>query len=77
MTDGGSIVASNLAERRPPSLRSAAVTSLPAGFFYDVQVNRSEAAPVTLTYTVVEKPSIAEIEYRYAALKPYLRTDRP
>jgi mono/diheme cytochrome c family protein len=33
---GGSIVASNLAERRPPSLRSGAVSSLPAGFFYDV-----------------------------------------
>ena len=33
---GGSVVASNLAERRPPSLRSAQVRSLPAGFFYDV-----------------------------------------
>ena len=33
---GGSIVASNLAERRPPSLRSATISSLPAGFFYDV-----------------------------------------
>jgi mono/diheme cytochrome c family protein len=33
---GGSIVASNLAERRPPSLRSPAVRSLPAGFLYEV-----------------------------------------
>jgi mono/diheme cytochrome c family protein len=33
---GGSVIASNLAERRPPSLRSAAVSSLPAGFFYEV-----------------------------------------
>jgi mono/diheme cytochrome c family protein len=33
---GGSVVASNLAERRPPSLRSSAVRALPAGFFYDV-----------------------------------------
>jgi mono/diheme cytochrome c family protein len=33
---GGSIVASNMTERRPPSLRSAATRSLPAGFFYEV-----------------------------------------
>jgi outer membrane protein insertion porin family len=33
------------------------------GFFYDILVDRSEGAPVTLTYTVIEKPSIAEIAY--------------
>jgi mono/diheme cytochrome c family protein len=33
---GGSIVASNMTERRPPSLRTAATRSLPAGFFYEV-----------------------------------------
>lgn len=34
------------------------------GFFYDVIVDRSETRPYTLTYTVVEKPSIAEIVYK-------------
>ncbi|MGZ3723713.1 MAG: outer membrane protein assembly factor BamA, partial [Bdellovibrionales bacterium] len=35
------------------------------GFFYNVEVDRSEGGPkVTLTYTVTEKPSISEIEYR-------------
>ena len=34
------------------------------GFFYDVSVDKSDTAPVTLTYTVVEKPSVAEIEYK-------------
>jgi outer membrane protein insertion porin family len=33
------------------------------GYFYDVQVDRADGPKVTLTYTVVEKPSIAEIEY--------------
>jgi mono/diheme cytochrome c family protein len=33
---GGSVVASNLTEQRPPSLRSRAVSALPAGFFYEV-----------------------------------------
>jgi mono/diheme cytochrome c family protein len=33
---GGSLVAANLAERRPPSLRSPAVRGLPAGFLYEV-----------------------------------------
>jgi mono/diheme cytochrome c family protein len=33
---GGSVVASNLTERRPPSLRSPAVSALPAGFLYEV-----------------------------------------
>lgn len=33
------------------------------GFFYNVEVDRSEGNKVTLTYTVTEKPSIAEIEY--------------
>jgi mono/diheme cytochrome c family protein len=33
---GGSIVASNMTERRPPSLRTATTRSLPAGFFYEV-----------------------------------------
>jgi len=34
------------------------------GFFYDVIVDRSDSKPYTLTYTVVEKPSIAEITYK-------------
>jgi mono/diheme cytochrome c family protein len=33
---GGSVVASNLPEQRPPSLRSRRVSALPAGFFYEV-----------------------------------------
>jgi mono/diheme cytochrome c family protein len=33
---GGSVVAANLSESRPPSLRAPAVRSLPAGFFYEV-----------------------------------------
>jgi mono/diheme cytochrome c family protein len=33
---GGSVVAANLTERRPPSLRSPTVSALPAGFFYEV-----------------------------------------
>jgi len=33
------------------------------GYFYDVIVDRSEGNPTTLTYTVVEKPSMAEILY--------------
>jgi mono/diheme cytochrome c family protein len=33
---GGSIVASNMTERRPPSLRTAATRALPAGFLYEV-----------------------------------------
>lgn len=33
------------------------------GFFYDIIVDRSDAAPFTVTYTVVEKPTIAEIVY--------------
>jgi outer membrane protein insertion porin family len=33
------------------------------GFFYNVTVDRSETAPITVTYTVQEKPSIAEIEF--------------
>jgi len=54
------------------------------GYFYDVQVDRSEGpGKVTLTYTVVEKPSISEIEYKghdeleeselkdAASIKPY------
>lgn len=34
------------------------------GFFYDVIVDRSDSKPYTLTYTVVEKPSVAEIVYK-------------
>jgi outer membrane protein insertion porin family len=35
------------------------------GYFYDVEVDRTETSPkVTLTYTVTEKPSISEIEYK-------------
>ena len=34
------------------------------GFFSDVQVERSDAAPLTLTYVVKEKPSVTEIVYR-------------
>ncbi len=53
------------------------------GFFYDVIVDRSEGAKVTVTYTVVEKPSITEITFdgndeledeelrETAAIKPY------
>src|SRR5690606_28010737 len=33
------------------------------GFFYDVQVSRNEGPNVVLTYNIVEKPSIVEIEY--------------
>lgn len=33
------------------------------GYFYDVQVDRSESGPLVLTYHVVEKPSIVEIDY--------------
>lgn len=33
------------------------------GFFYDVIIDRSETKPYTLTYDVVEKPSIGEIVY--------------
>lgn len=53
------------------------------GYFYNVEVDRSEGAEIILTYTVTEKPSVAEIEYdgndeidddelrETAALKPY------
>ncbi len=33
------------------------------GFFYNVTVDRSETAPITVTYTVQEKPSITEISF--------------
>jgi mono/diheme cytochrome c family protein len=33
---GGSVVAANMVERRPPSLRAAAMRALPAGFYYQV-----------------------------------------
>jgi len=33
---GGSVVAANLTERRPPSLRSPTVSALPPGFFFEV-----------------------------------------
>lgn len=33
------------------------------GFFYNVTVDRSETVPITVTYTVQEKPSIAEIDF--------------
>jgi outer membrane protein insertion porin family len=33
------------------------------GYFYDVQVDRSDGPRPTVTYTVVEKPSITEIKY--------------
>ena len=33
------------------------------GYFYNVQVDRSEGPNVTLTYTVTEKPSVTEIVY--------------
>lgn len=33
------------------------------GFFYNIEVDRSESTPITLTYTVTEKPSITEIAY--------------
>lgn len=53
------------------------------GFFYNVVVDRSEGSNITVTYTVIEKPSIAEIEFdgndeledeelrETAAIKPY------
>ena len=34
--DGQSVVASNMNERRPPSLRSPAIRALPPGFLYEV-----------------------------------------
>ncbi len=34
------------------------------GYFYNVEVDRSEGSKITLTYTVQEKPSVAEIEYK-------------
>ena len=34
------------------------------GYFYTVEVDRSDGPKVTLTYSVTEKPSIAEIEYK-------------
>lgn len=35
-----------------------------SGFFYDIQVNREgQGSDITLTYTVVEKPSIVEIAF--------------
>lgn len=33
------------------------------GFFYNIIADRSEGPNITLTYTVVEKPSIAEIDF--------------
>jgi outer membrane protein insertion porin family len=33
------------------------------GFFYNVEVDRTDGPQITVTYTVVEKPSMAEIEY--------------
>ncbi len=33
------------------------------GYFYNVEVDRSEGSKVTLTYTVTEKPSVSEIAY--------------
>ncbi len=53
------------------------------GYFYNVEVDRSETAEIVLTYTVTEKPSVTEIEYdgndeidddelrETAGLKPY------
>ena len=34
------------------------------GFFYNVLIDKTESGPITLTYTVVEKPSVTEIDYR-------------
>lgn len=34
------------------------------GFFYDVVVERTEGSKITLTYSVVEKPSVVEIQYK-------------
>ncbi len=53
------------------------------GYFYNIEVDRTEGPKVTLTYTVTEKPSIAEIVFKggdeleetelkdTAAIKPY------
>ncbi len=53
------------------------------GYFYNIEVDRTEGAKVTLTYTVTEKPSVSEIVFKgndeveesdlkeTAALKPY------
>lgn len=53
------------------------------GFFYNIEVDRSETAEIVLTYTVTEKPSVVEIVYEgndeidddelkeTAGLKPY------
>lgn len=53
------------------------------GFFYNVEVDRTDGPGITLTYTVTEKPSIAEIAYEgndeigddelkeQAGIKPY------
>ncbi len=48
----------------PANIRQDLQELFNTGFFYDVRVEQSDAKPVTLTYTVVEKPSIAEIEYK-------------
>jgi outer membrane protein insertion porin family len=47
----------------PETVHEDIVQLFSLGYFYDVQVDRSEGAPIVLTYTVVEKPSIAEIVY--------------
>jgi outer membrane protein insertion porin family len=47
----------------PTTVRQDVQELFNTGFFYDVQVDRSETSPTTLTYTVVEKPSIGEIVY--------------
>lgn len=34
------------------------------GYFYNIEVDRTEGAKITLTYTVTEKPSILEVKYQ-------------
>lgn len=33
------------------------------GYFYNIEVDRSDSAEIVLTYTVTEKPSVVEIDY--------------
>lgn len=45
------------------TVREDIQTLFDLGYFYDVQVDRTDGTKTTLTYTVTEKPSISEIEY--------------
>ncbi|MGE0526449.1 MAG: outer membrane protein assembly factor BamA [Bdellovibrionales bacterium] len=47
----------------PEKIRKDIQEVFSMGYFYNVEVDRSDGAEITLTYTVTEKPSIVEIEY--------------